>query len=253
MIFHTDINHSALKIFLDLKNKSTLENNKIVCESFKVVNKLVNSNINIYAILATQEFEEYFINRPLDIPIYIVPKNEILQFTGYNHHKGIMALASKPNDIPLESIGDTLFILNGVSSPENVGSMIRSLRAFNVHSLIVDEKSCSPWVRRCIRVSMGNVFDMNIYHTQNLSITIKELSTSGYQIIGCASDEQGCVPERYKSIQKKAFIIGSEGYGMDEIVRTSCHNFCTIPMLDKVGHLNASVSAAIIAYRLFVD
>ena len=46
-----------------------------------------------------------------------------------------------------------------------------------------------------------------------------------------------------------AIVIGSEGFGMSELVRKNCDFLVKIPMKGKVTSLNASVSAGIVMYE----
>ena len=73
------------------------------------------------------------------------------------------------------------------------------------------------------------------------------LKKRGYWIIG--ADMNG---ESYKEIkypEKTCLIIGSEGFGMQRVVRESCDFIASIPMNGKVNSLNASVAAGILIYE----
>ena len=46
-----------------------------------------------------------------------------------------------------------------------------------------------------------------------------------------------------------AIIIGSEGFGMNRLVKENCDFLVKIPMKGKITSLNASVSAGIVIYE----
>ena len=57
---------------------------------------------------------------------------------------------------------------DGISNAENLGVMVRNCAALGVQGLIVGETSCSPFLRRAVRSSMGAAFSMPIAETENL-------------------------------------------------------------------------------------
>ena len=46
-------------------------------------------------------------------------------------------------------------------------------------------------------------------------------------------------------------VIGSEGFGMDRLVKENCDFLLKIPMRGKINSLNASVSAGIVMYEIY--
>ena len=160
-----------------------------------------------------------------------------------------MALAPRPKDIPLKELDDRILIFNGLTQAENIGTITRTASAFGINSMIVDEKSVSVYLKRSIRVSMGNVFFQKIHHCQKLTHTLKELKKMGYQIIGSAA-ESTTLLEKLNPPKKVALIIGSEGHGMSHEIRELCDLTLSIPIEKNVAHLNASAAAAILCYHL---
>src|SRR5439155_6048387 len=71
----------------------------------------------------------------------------------------------------------------GVSSAENMGALVRNCAAFNGQALIVGETSCSPFLRRAVRSSMGMVFELPILETGSLIQTLGDLHAHGIRSI----------------------------------------------------------------------
>ena len=245
------IDDSSISEFLSLKDKALKEESKLIVESEKVVRKLLNSKYEVLKIFATKEF--YDVNyENLNLSQYICfqgDKKLMESIVGHNLHHGVMALATRPEFVSLEELDDKILIFNGLTSPENIGTMIRNTAAFNINSVIIDSKTCSPYVRRCIRVSMGNIFKVKVHRTTNLVETISKLQKNDYTIYGTANQEEAIdLPEA--SISKRgAIIIGSEGHGMAKDIINSCDHILRIPINDEVAHLNAACSSAIVLYK----
>jgi len=90
---------------------------------------------------------------------------------------------------------------------------------------------------------------VKIVEITNINNTIKKLKEKGVWIVG--TDMEDSVD--YDSIDYRyptALIIGSEGFGMSQLVKKNCDYIAAIPMLGKINSLNASVAAGIMIYEV---
>lgn len=245
------IEDNNISEFLSLKDKALKEENKLIVESEKVVRKLLSSRYEVLKIFATEEFynENY---EELGLEKYLCfqgDKNLMQSIVGHKLHHGVMALATRPEFVPLAELDDKILVFNGLTSPENIGTMIRNTAAFNINSVIIDSKTCSPYVRRCIRVSMGNIFKVKVHRTNNLQETIRTLQSNNYKIYGTANQSGATDLPSALISSKGAMIIGSEGHGMEKNIIESCDEILRIPINEEVAHLNAACSSAIVLYK----
>ncbi len=90
-----------------------------------------------------------------------------------------MACAEIPHAILFEEFkmkSKNIFVaLDGIANSENMGVIIRDCSAFGVDCILVGENSCSPYLRRAVRNSIGTVFDLKIFHSYNLYETLNML------------------------------------------------------------------------------
>lgn len=252
MIVITDPTDLRVQEFLTLRNKCTGES--ILCDSEKVVAKLFETSLLIEKVFVTTDYfathRELLQNRVDPQGLFVAEREVIEQVLGYKLHHGVMAKAKAPLQSDLKDLGERILILNGVTSPENVGAIVRSAAAFGVTSIISDQKSASPLLRRAIRVSMGNVFFMQHHSSSKLLDTLRKLSELGYSILGTANEENSVTINQFEFPKKLALIIGSEGWGMDAEIRCCCDKTLKIPVDNKVAHLNAAIAASIFLYQL---
>ena len=89
---------------------------------------------------------------------------------------------------------------------------------------------------------------MKIARVNNLNETIQYLKENGVWIIGTdMKADKYYYEENFNDAV--AIVIGSEGFGMNRLVKENCDLLIKIPMLGKITSLNASVSAGIVIYE----
>ncbi|NQY20072.1 MAG: RNA methyltransferase [Campylobacteraceae bacterium] len=172
------------------------------------------------------------------------------KIVGHKIHQGLMALIDKPKYIEFSEIKGNIVVLNGLTSPENVGSIVRSCASFNVKNIIIDEKTCSPFIRRCIRVSTGNLFNLNVYKSFDLVSDLKKLQEKDYSIITTANEEKAVSLQKYNFSRNSALVIGSEGDGVQQEIFDLSNDMIKIDIEDDVTSLNAAIAASIILFQM---
>ncbi len=251
MIKIFDINDPQISEFISLK-QSILEEKYVVVESKNVFKKLISENIKIHKVFTTAENIE-FINEHcdnIDFPIYTANNELMKKIVGHKIHQGLMAVIDKPTFISFEEITGDIVVLNGLTSPENVGSIVRSCAAFNIGTLLIDEKTCSPFIRRCIRVSTGNIFNIKVYKSTNIEQDLMALKNNGYTLLSTANSNGAVSLQKFSFPKKSAFIIGSEGYGIDKKILDLSDEILRIDIDDDVTSLNAAIVASIVLYQM---
>src|SRR5439155_2842844 len=102
------------------------------------------------------------------IQVFLAEKSLLETLTGFSMYQGLLAVGKVPLPLSLEEILKPsarpwlLAAVDGLSSAENLGALVRNCSAFGVLALIVGETSSSPFLRRAVRSSMGTIFQLPI-------------------------------------------------------------------------------------------
>lgn len=237
----TDINDLIIK---DIQSLRELPD-EVLVDSDKLIRKFLEAKrykpLKLYIKSSLVETTDYTTAFPKVIEI----EDQVFENTsGYKFSKGVLATFEKPQFLPLEDLKPPFVILNGVTSPENIGSIVRTITGLGFKSLIIDSKSCSPFLRRCVRVSMGNINFLNVHRCDDLK---KFMSESELNFYGAANEERAESLYSLEFDRNSAFIIGSEGHGIDKDILNLCQTVVKIPITEGVLHYNASIACAIIA------
>jgi len=243
----------AVHIYQQLRDKAFSSDNSFVADSPKVINKILQSDIEIKSILATQEYYDEFnaLISSKNIPQLFVATKELMQtIVGHKIHHNAMMHGIRPPQTNLESLDDCIIMVDEISSTENIGSIARSAAALGIHSYLLPKQGPHPYSRRALRVSMGHVSMLKVHMYDNIFSTIQELKNKGYTILA-AEVVQGSVPlSEVKVPGKWVLLMGHEGKGISKEVLALCDIIITIEMVEGIKSFNVSVAASIIMYQL---
>lgn len=192
------------------------------------------------------------------IPVQLVPKAKLDQLTD-TPHQGVLAyvaayeyadfdewLAEKQQKEGFR----TVLILDGLSDPHNLGSILRTADATGVDGIIIPKRRSVSLTATVARASVGAIEYVPVMRVTNLAQTIDKLKEQGYWVAGTDVQQS----QDYRTLDVKmnlAIVIGSEGEGMSRLTKEKCDFLIHLPMTGHVQSLNASVAAALIMYEVF--
>jgi tRNA G18 (ribose-2'-O)-methylase SpoU len=140
--------------------------------------------------------------------------------------------------------------VDGLSSAENVGTLVRNCAAFNVQALITGETCASPFLRRAVRSSMGTIFELPIFESTALERTLCELRSRGIRCVAAHPHAQRRTLTEANFRCDCCLIFGSEGFGISPGVLKACDELVAVPMPPKVDSLNVGSAAAVFLYEV---
>jgi tRNA G18 (ribose-2'-O)-methylase SpoU len=230
-----------------------------VAEGEKVVRRLLESSFTVVSLLLPerwfQDLEPRLRQRPENIQVFVAEKELLEKLTGFSMYQGLLALGQIPPQRSLEDILRTsaepylLAAVDGLSSAENVGALVRNCSAFRVDALIVGETSGSPFLRRAVRSSMGTVFQLPIFETSNLATEIEQLRGKAVRCIAAHPHVEGRTLWQAEFRQNCCIVFGSEGLGISPRILELCDDAVAIPMPPTVDSLNVGSAAAVFLYE----
>lgn len=171
------------------------------------------------------------------------------------HHQGIILEIEDYKYLTekqmLDNLGDNPFIvlLDHIEDPHNFGAIIRTCEAAKVDYIIIPKNRSVSVNSTVMKTSTGALDNVRIVQITNINRTIEKLKKHGIWIVG--TDIENSMP--YDEIDYKTptcLIIGSEGFGMSELVKKNSDFIARIPMYGKINSLNASVAAGIMIYEV---
>lgn len=165
-------------------------------------------------------------------------------------HQGIIM---EVNDFEYSSLEDLLvfdklIILDHLNDPHNFGAIIRTAEALGVKGIIIPKNRSVSINETVMKVSAGALSHVKVCMESNLVNVIEKLKKANYFIYGTDMDGKDYYDVDYA--KKVVLVIGSEGEGMSDLVKKSCDEIVSIPMIGNANSLNASVAAAIVLSKI---
>ena len=253
-----DIDDDRITEFRTLKkrNNEHFEAENFVAEGEKVNLKLLKSNLEIIKFFAIPEFyekyEDLFNLKNIDeSKKFFAEKKLMSEIIGFRIHTGVMALAKIPDFQNINILSNRVVVLNSIVDSENVGAISRNCAAFGVDSIIFDNATSSPYMRRAVRVSMGAVFNQKINYAENLIDTLNILKELNYKVISAEITYNSIDYKTISFPEKFCLIFGSESHGIEKSILDMSDYIIKIPISDKVESINVAASSAVILSTIY--
>lgn len=141
-----------------------------------------------------------------------------------------------------------ILVAEGVEKPGNLGAILRTCDAAGVDGLILSEPKIDVMNPQVIRNSLGSVFHVPIWITDNQSC-FTFLKDSGVSVY--TTFMQGSSSLYHTQLaDKTAFVVGTEHEGVSSFWMGKGKNI-NIPMNGVMDSLNVSVASALLLYEGF--
>ena len=166
---------------------------------------------------------------------------KLSQTTGDVDYVGVCHMPSN------KKLSDKILILDDIKDPTNLGTILRSAKAFGFNTVIASNETVSFFNDKVVRGSQGAIFKLNLINA-NLGDKIQELISLGYSIYG-TNVRNGIDIKEVKETSKIALMMGNETRGLKEEYQNLAKANLYIK-LDDMESLNVSVCASIMMYEL---
>lgn len=160
----------------------------------------------------------------------------------YSTLDDLVAIAQK-SELPF------FVLLDGIEDPHNFGAIIRSCECAGVQGIVIPKNRACMVNETVIRTSTGAIANMPIAIVTNLKEAIDRFKEIGIWTFVAETGGENIYSKQLGHLPI-AVIIGSEGNGVKQSLRTYCDGIITLPLQGKVNSLNASVACGIVVFEI---
>lgn len=247
------LTHDEIK---DLKylqrRRGRRETGHMIVEGAKIIQECISENIEIHRIVFSEEMatnQEVLDKYAQWSHLFaILPDTSIHSLSKMDTFPGILAEIA----IPLRSFSDiesaekvACFI--GIGDPGNLGTMIRTADWFGYSAILLGGDGVDMYNEKVVRSTMGSIFRMNIYTSENPLNDLKHLQKTGFSLISTDAHGKNATPD---SDKKTCVIMGNESHGLAKEYIDIADSTYTIPRSGSAESLNVAVSFGIVLFDL---
>ena len=176
---------------------------------------------------ACASLSDVFASRP-ELPVYVVSQAVMDGITGFNIHRGCLAVGERPRSTRWQEIATgarTMVVLERVMNADNVGGIARNAAALGADAVLLDPASLDPLYRKSIRTPMG------------AALLAPFARATPW-------------PGALHALREQNVALGHEGEGLNAAAIEACDYQALIPIAPGLDSLNVASAAAIALYEL---
>ena len=143
----------------------------------------------------------------------------------------------------------TVLLLDEVTDPQNVGSILRAAGALGVSLLVLPKHRGSPITETVGRIAAGAAEHVPVARETNLTEAVKKLQKASFWVYGLAGEGQRTLAEADLT-GRTALVVGNEGAGLRRRVAAQCDDLLAIPGQGPIASLNVAQAASIGLYEI---
>ncbi len=134
--------------------------------------------------------------------------------------------------------GPLCVYLHGVGDPGNVGTVLRSAKAFGASSVALGEGCADPYGPKAVRASMGAIFGVELARVESVA----DLPGKRVALVAHVGEPLG------KLEGPVTLLVGAEREGLPADIVAACERTAHIPI--ETESLNAAMAATVALYEM---
>lgn len=241
----TSLTHPLVKRLVKLRecSKERKKSQSALVEGKKMVEELSEKRVVLNCL--AREASLF----PLAVPkkaCHLVTQALIDKVAGSNSPEGIVAEVAMPEYRDLSSVR-RLLVLDAVSDPGNLGTLIRTAYALGWDGAYLTEGSCDPFNDKALRAAKGATFHLPLEKGEVGEI-VKRIKNGAVAYAADLHGEVLTVAEKEKE-EALILILGNESHGVSKTLVDASKRLL-IPMKGEMESLNVAAAGAILLWSL---
>ncbi len=219
------------------------EYNLFIAEGKKALEDIIHSSVEIIAVYAIKEVS-------YKNAVYI-SEDDMKKISTTSSPCEVLTIAKKKvYDINSFEKLNSVVLIDSVSDPGNLGTIIRSACAFGMDGIVLFSDCTDMYSSKVIRSAVGNFFKIPIIQLKEIC-EIKKYFKSHKIISTSLSKNNNITLKNCSKLDKKIIMFGSEANGLSKELESLSDYNIKLDMQNNVESLNLAVCASIVMYEIF--
>lgn len=190
-----------------------------------------------------------------NIEVIVISDSLFTKIAPTDSPQGIAALCGLPKyqfdekEVSVFSPGGRFLpILEGISDPGNLGTIIRLAAGMGLTEVIITGDSADPYGPKAVRAASGLITRVKVFYHKDVNAVLRRLKQLEFRILATDSEAEKSV-RGYLFPPRTALVLGCEARGISDDVEVLADEKLAIPLIDDVDSYNVATSAAIFFYE----
>jgi len=195
--------------------------------------------------------------RETKTPLREVSRNKFEAMARTSAPQGVVAFAAPLQPVGLDELARTryntppfLLILDGVTDPQNLGSILRVAECAGVTGVVLPRHRAARITASVTKTAAGAVEHLPMAQVAGIPSALQRLKELEVWSVGLDMVAETDVFNLKVATDPVALVLGAEGSGISRLVRERCDVVARIPLAGSLGSLNVSTAAAVACYEV---
>lgn len=220
------------------QKKFRIESGCFIAEGLKLTQEALASAWDIHSLYSTDD--DFIRAHPQAIKVTSHEMEMMSQMHSPSAH--LVVVKNRHHHIDLAA-RPRIAILDGVSDPGNLGTIIRTADWFGIRHLYCTPHCVELTNPKVVQSTMGSIFRSQVEYLA-VDQLVPKIKSAGYLLSGAVLNGDSVYTTSFSSAH--AIVIGSESHGISESLLHHLDHRITIPGEAGAESLNASVAAGIL-------
>lgn len=232
------VSKNQLKLIKNLHQKKYRnEHGLFFVEGFKTVNELLNSDFDLFILLATKSHMKRFADKKVEE----ITEADLKKISALQSPNGILAVFRTPKPQPI-GLDHWTVVLDTIRDPGNLGTIVRLCDWFGVKNLVCSKQTVDCFNPKVVQATMGSLTRVHIHYMEIPPF----LAESSLPVYGAFID--GATIYREVFPRAGILVLGNEASGISPQVAAKIGKKVTIPQFGEqtTESLNVATAAGII-------
>ncbi len=239
---------------LSVSRKARMQEGRFVLEgarlSFDVLNSFYQPDIFLITEKAAEKYKKQFDDMiKIAGSAYLISEEVADKLAETENTQGVFCVCNIPNSNNQLVLNKKYVALDNLQDPSNLGAIIRTAEALGINGAIC-HNCCDIYNPTALRASMGSILRLPVILSDNLASDIEIAKSKGFSFYATVPDSNAEDITEIDFSASSVIIIGNEGNGISEPVKTAANKLVTINMLGRAESLNASMAGAIAMWEM---
>lgn len=233
-------------------------------DGIKLFNEAVQNGAPVRYVFVSEcvssKFKNIVEENCVDALLYILSDDVFAKITDEQAPEGIVTVCAELENITKTENYDTLatelngcsvLMLESVRDTGNLGTILRSARAFGIDALVISSDCADLYNSKTVRAAMGALFMQRVVLVDNIASAVLSFRNNGTRVFAAALERDAKKLGSFELVKGDVILVGNEGHGLSKEAINSCNECVYIPMENGSESLNASIAASVCMWELY--